>query len=113
LRPKIFIIENVRGLLSHNKGATLKYIIQLLQKDNLYTIEYEVINMVDYGVPQKRIRLFIIGTLKSLNLKVFPIFGFEKKQILKDVLTKVPLSKGAKYPLVKTELFKKIPQGGC
>lgn len=114
IRPKIFVIENVKGLLSHDKGKTFQYIINLLSKNKIYNIEFELINMVDYGIPQKRVRLFIIGSLKSENLpKFFPIPKYYKKQVLSDALTNVPISKGAHYPPLKKKLFKKIPPGGC
>jgi len=100
-------------LLFHNKGATLQYIIQLLKKDDLYNVESQLVNMVDFGVPQKRIRLFIIGTLKVLNMTIFPISGSTEKQVLRDVLREVPSSEGIKYCSKKIQLFKKIPEGGC
>lgn len=74
LKPKIFVLENVKGLLSHNQGKTLEYIVNLFSKENLYHIEFDLINMEDYGIPQKRQRLFILGSLKSINLtNLFPI----------------------------------------
>ena len=111
--PKVFIIENVKGLLSHNKGITLDYILSLLSKDNIYDIETKLISMVDYGVPQKRIRFFIIGSLKSLKLSFFPLPSLYEKQTLEDVLINTPNSKGMEYSLKKKELFKNIPEGGC
>lgn len=113
LLPKVFIIENVRGLFTHNKGKTFQYILNLLCKDNLYNIEYDIINMADYGVPQNRVRLFIVGKLNYLTFKVFPLAKVNKKQTLRSVLFNVPESKGFKYPLYKIKLFKQIPQGGC
>ena len=113
VQPKIFIIENVRGLLNHDKGKTFQYILNLLSKNKTYKIEYELINMAEYGVPQKRFRLFIIGTLTSLKLKnFFPLLKKYKTQVLKDVLTNVPFSEGAKYS-EKKKLFKMIPPGKC
>jgi DNA (cytosine-5)-methyltransferase 1 len=113
LKPKIFMIENVKGLLSNNKGETLLEIIELLNRENLYNIEYKVLNSFEYSVPQKRERVFIIGTLKDKNI----IFKFPEKNhrriVLKDVLLNVPYSEGAKYNDTKIELFKLIPQGGC
>lgn len=113
LRPKVFIIENVPGLLSHNKGLTYKYIIQLLKKNNLYHIESKLLNMADFGVPQKRRRVYIIGTLKLLNITIFPLPEVNERLVLSDVLEKTPVSEGVKYSLTKLELFKKIPEGGC
>ena len=114
IRPKLFLIENVKGLSNHNKGKTLEYIISLLSKDQIYNIEFELINMADYGVPQKRVRLFIIGSLKSVNFpNFFPLPKYYKNQVLRDVLIDVPVSEGAQYSSLKQKLFKKIPQGGC
>ena len=114
IRPKVFVIENVKGLFSHDKGKTLQHIINLLSKDQIYNIEFELINMADYGIPQKRVRLFLIGSLKSANLpKFFPLPKYYEKQVLSDVLMDVPVSEGAQYTLLKKKLFKKIPQGGC
>ena len=72
--------------MSHNKGQTFQYIINLLSKNKIYTIEFELINMVDYGIPQKRVQLCIIGSLKSENLpKFFPIPIYYKKQVIRDL----------------------------
>jgi len=113
VKPKIFMIENVKGLLTHNNGNTIKEIITLLDKDKLYNVEYKLLNAVDYNVPQKRERVFIIGTLKDKNLKfVFPDAN-KKIIVLKDILKNVPVSIGEKYNEEKKKLFKLIPQGGC
>lgn len=113
LQPKTFMIENVRGLLTHNKGETIREIIKILNKEELYTIEYKLLNSFDYGVPQKRERVFIIGILKTEHLT----FSFPEKDpnpiLLKNVLYDVPESQGAKYSDEKKRLFALIPQGGC
>ena len=90
IRPKVFVIENVKGLFSQDKSNTIQHIINLLSKDQIYNIEFELINMADYGIPQKRVRLFIIGSLKSANLP-----KYYEKQVLSDVLMDVPVSEGA------------------
>lgn len=113
LRPRVFIIENVRGLCTHGKGKTFEHILSLLSRDNIYKVEHMCINMVDYGIPQKRIRLFIVGSLFDLNINLFPLPKIYKKQTLGDVLVDVPDSEGAKYSLFKRSMFKLIPQGGC
>ena len=59
-KPKIIILENVRALISHDKGNTLNKIINDIKKEN-YHIVYDVLNCSDYGVPQMRKRLFIIA----------------------------------------------------
>jgi len=113
INPKIFLIENVKGLMTHNNGETIKEIINILSINNKYKIEYKLLNAVEYGVPQKRERIIIIGTLQELNIN----FKFPEKENniikLKDVLINVPQSECAKYNDEKKELFKCIPQGGC
>lgn len=59
-RPKAFILENVKQLVGHDKGKTLKVIVKSL-KDLGYHIQYSVLNALDYGLPQKRERIVIVG----------------------------------------------------
>jgi DNA (cytosine-5)-methyltransferase 1 len=113
IHPKIFMIENVKGLITHNKGQTLKLILKELDKNDLYIIKYKCLNAFNYGVPQKRERIFIVGILKTINYDFkFPI-ELPTFKVLKDVLNDVPESNGAKYTIEKINLFKLIPQGGC
>jgi DNA (cytosine-5)-methyltransferase 1 len=113
IKPKIFMIENVKGLLTHDDGKTIKKIIDSFNKNNLYNISYKCLDSSKYGVPQKRERVFIVGVLKSVNRTFeFPEESATKK-LLKDVLYNVPESSGAKYNEEKIKLFKMIPQGGC
>ena len=113
IKPKIFMIENVKGLLTHDDGKTIKKIIETLNKNKLYNINYKCLDASKYDVPQKRERVFIIGVLKSITRPFeFPNESSTKK-VLKDVLYNVPLSNGAKYNEEKIKLFKMIPQGGC
>ena len=59
-KPKAFILENVKQLVGHDKGKTLKVIIKSL-KDLGYHVQYSVLNALDYGLPQKRERVVIVG----------------------------------------------------
>ncbi len=61
LKPKTFLFENVKGLLSMQKGELLKTIISLFESLG-YKVKYNVLNSADYGVPQIRERVIIIGT---------------------------------------------------
>lgn len=70
-KPKIFIFENVRGILNHNKGNTWKVIKQTFEKDCGYKIYYQILNGKNYGVPQSRDRLFCIGFREDTDFK-FP-----------------------------------------
>lgn len=59
-RPKAFILENVKQLVGHDKGTTLKVILKALRELG-YHVQYSVLNALDYGLPQKRERLVIVG----------------------------------------------------
>lgn len=59
-RPKSFILENVKQLVGHDKGKTLKVILKSLQSLG-YHVQYSVLNALDYGLPQKRERIIIVG----------------------------------------------------
>lgn len=72
-KPPLCLFENVKGLLSHNKGQTFETIIKTLD-DLGYDCEWQVLNSKDFGVPQNRERVFIIGHLRGRGgRKVFPI----------------------------------------
>ena len=75
LRPKYLFLENVRGLLNHDGGATFETIIRTL--DGLgYDVEWQVLNSKNFGVPQNRERVFIIGHFRGQRTRnVFPISG--------------------------------------
>jgi len=61
-QPRFFILENVKGLISHNKGQTFRTIVRAL--DGLgYDLQWKVLNSKNYGVPQSRERVFIVGNL--------------------------------------------------
>lgn len=67
VRPKCFILENVRGLVSHDKGATIKRIMSTFE-DIGYSVIYNVITSLDHGVPQMRQRVYFIGFDKQSGL---------------------------------------------
>ena len=113
LNPNVFIIENVQGLVSHNKGNTLKMVINEIDKIGKYIINYKVLNANDYSVPQNRKRLIIVGVKNSIN-KIFKFPEPHKyKPVLKDVLENCPVSGGAVYKKDKYDIMKLVPQGGC
>lgn len=70
-QPKVFIFENVKGMLSHDKGRTWKTIKDTFEKDCGYDVYYQVLNAKDYGIPQSRDRLYCIGFRKETKFK-FP-----------------------------------------
>lgn len=71
-QPKAFFLENVKGLTNHDKGRTLKTILNVLREDLGYFVpEPEIINAKDFGVPQNRERIFIVGFHKNTMVTEF------------------------------------------
>lgn len=72
-RPRYCLLENVKGLLSHDRGRTFQIILQTLNELG-YDLQWQVLNSKNYGVPQNRERVFIIGHLRGTSRpEVFPI----------------------------------------
>lgn len=86
-KPKAFLLENVKGLVFHDKGKTLKVILNTL-KELDYDVHYEVLNSKDFGVPQNRERIFFVGfrTKEAIPFE-FPK-GFPLTIRLKDIMEK-------------------------
>jgi DNA (cytosine-5)-methyltransferase 1 len=74
-KPRLLFLENVEGLLNHDNGRTFETIIRTLDELG-YDAEWQVLNSKDFGVPQNRERVFIIGHLRGFSFReVFPIRG--------------------------------------
>ena len=72
-QPRLLLLENVKGLLSHDQGKTFATILSTLDELG-YDAEWQVLNSKDYGVPQNRERVFIVGHLRGQGGgKVFPV----------------------------------------
>ena len=82
-RPKAFVLENVKMLAGHDKGRTLRVILQTLRELGYYT-DYRVLNALDFGLPQKRERVFIVGFSEPMPF-LWPRGGL-KRQPLADIL---------------------------
>lgn len=79
IKPRILFLENVKGLLSHDKGRTFGIILNTLDELG-YDCEWQVLNSKNFGVPQNRERVFIIGHLRGTSgREVFPITGNDTK----------------------------------
>lgn len=79
LKPKYLFLENVKGILNHDKGDTFEVILSALDELG-YDVEWQVLNSKDFGVPQNRERVFIIGHLRGQRTRnVFPIIGENAK----------------------------------
>lgn len=112
LKPKMFLAENVKGLVNHDKGKTLSTMINVFEEIG-YKVQYKVLNAWDYGVAEKRERIVIIGIRNDLDVDFSYPEPHEYKPVLRDVLKNVPKSEGAKYPQSKKEVFDLVPPGGC
>ncbi|WP_341433835.1 DNA (cytosine-5-)-methyltransferase, partial [Mesomycoplasma ovipneumoniae] len=79
-KVKYFILENVKGLINHDKGNTFKIIKEALENIG-YNIYYKVLNSLDFGVPQIRERIYIVGFKKGYDngMFEFPINNLSNK----------------------------------
>lgn len=120
-QPKIFLGENVRGLLVHDKGRTLETIKKVIFELGYTLIEPRVLKAIFHKVPQKRERLFLIGIRN--DLLEYAQFKwpspYKRVMVMSDALKSgdlypidVPLSPGQLYPKRKKEIFDLVPTGG-
>lgn len=119
--PKIFMAENVRGLLTHDNGNTLNNIRSVIEELGYTLLEPHVMKAIFYRVPQKRERLILIGIRNDIvnSAKFNWPRPYQKIYTLKDALkagdlynSDTPESNGQKYPAKKVEVMKLVPQGG-
>lgn len=92
-QPKYFILENVKGLVTHNKGQTYKTILKLLS-DSGYHVFSKVLTTLDYGVPQMRQRIYFVGIRNDIyedGLFEWPLVS-EKKNVSEFFLDDIPIS---------------------
>ena len=86
-RPKMLFLENVKGLLNHDRGRTFAAILVALD-DIGYDVEWQVCNSKDFGVPQNRERVFIIGHLRGGRTRqIFPVFGETGETVRENIST--------------------------
>lgn len=89
-QPKIFVFENVPGLQSAGKGKYLKD-MRLLMKKAGYDTDYKILNAADYGVPQNRKRVILVGWNKKSKMKKYPNFSkTEREYTVKDFFADLP-----------------------
>ena len=112
-KPKAFILENVKNLATHDKGRTLTIMLDTLH-DLGYTVNYQVLNAKDFGVPQNRERIIIVGNLEGIH------FDFNKIQKQKSKPMKYFLDqKGdfeylnpTEYTILEDKYIKEQPNSG-
>ncbi|WP_338635514.1 DNA (cytosine-5-)-methyltransferase [Spirobacillus cienkowskii] len=121
IKPKVFLGENVRGLLEHDEGRTLASMKSIIHELGYTLIEPHVLKAIFYQVPQKRERLFLVGIRNDLfkYSKFSWPAPYKKIFTLKDALkagelfdSDVPNSEGQVYVKRKKEIMSLVPQGG-
>ncbi len=121
IKPKVFLCENVKGLMSHDEGRTISIIKNTIKELGYTLVEPRVLKAVKFKVPQKRERLMLIGIRNDIAKNV----TFQWPSPYYDVLTlrdafykgvlyneDVPASIGQKYPEKKARILKLVPMGG-
>lgn len=116
--PRVFVGENVKGLLKHDNGRTLATMLETLQsiRDSRtgvgYRIAYRVIRSQYHGVPQKRERLILIGIREDVGSLIY--FPKEQESIVSlwDAIGDRPQSEGQLYPEKKRKVLELVPEGG-
>lgn len=121
IQPKVFLGENVKGLLSHDNGRTLQTIKNAIAELGYTLIEPRVLKAIMYQVPQKRERLILVAIRNDIANKVSFQWPSPYSRVLtlrdafyKSVIydTSVPSSPGVKYPPKKQKVLDLVPQGG-
>ena len=121
IKPKVFMCENVKGLLKHDGGRTMMTIKRVIAELGYTLIEPRVLRAIQYNVPQKRERLILI----AIRNDIAPLVQFKwpdvchKVRTLRDAFykgdlfdTDVPKSEGQKYPESKRKVMQLVHEGG-
>ncbi len=121
VRPKVFMAENVKGLLEHDNGRTIDTIKSVIAELGYTLIEPRVLRSILYNVPQKRERLILI----AIRNDIAPFVSFKWPSVCGELRTlrdaffygdlydcDVPESEGQKYPPAKERVMKLVPEGG-
>ncbi|MCM1489350.1 MAG: DNA (cytosine-5-)-methyltransferase [Muribaculum sp.] len=121
IKPKVFMAENVKGLLEHDKGRTIDTIKNVIKELGYTLVQPKVLRAILYNVPQKRERLILVAIRNDLA----PFVEFEWPSVcgsirtLRDAFfkgdlysTDVPESEGQIYPESKKKVMDLVPEGG-
>ena len=121
IQPKVFMGENVKGLISHENGRTFETIKNTIAELGYTLVKPRVLRAIMYQVPQKRERLILIAIRNDIaqNVEFHWPTPYHKVLTLRDALYKsviydndVPISEGAQYPEKKKRVLAMVPQGG-
>lgn len=120
VNPKVFVMENVSRMATHNNGKTIKEIINEFEKLD-YEVNYKILQTADYSIPQKRQRIFIIGT-KQTDKFIFPEKQLEVvsiKEAIKDLpklksgeTSNIPNHNAMNHSVQMLHKMSYIPDGG-
>ncbi|MDE5880733.1 MAG: DNA (cytosine-5-)-methyltransferase [Muribaculaceae bacterium] len=121
IQPKVFMAENVKGLLEHDNGRTIETIKSVIAELGYTLIEPQVLRAILYNVPQKRERLILV----AIRNDIAPLVDFKWPSVCGNIRTlrdaffygdlydcDVPKSEGQKYPVAKERVMKLVPEGG-
>lgn len=112
-KPKAFILENVKNLATHDKGRTLTVIIDTL--NNLgYSVSYKVLNAKDFGVPQNRERIIIVGSKDGIHFDFNKVVGTPSKPMKEflDIKGNFDVLKPSQYTILDQKYIKKQKGSG-
>lgn len=121
IQPKVFMGENVKGLLSHDNGQTLEIIRNAISELGYTLVEPRVLKAVMYQVPQKRERLILIAIRNDIapHVEFHWPSPYKRVMTLRDAFftgelypTDVPISEGQTYPEKKKRVLAMVPEGG-
>lgn len=112
VQPKIFVAENVRGLVSHDNGRTIQTIISVLEALGYHT-QQKILNAAYYGVGQKRERIVIVGIRNDLDITFEYPEPDKRMTTLREALKDCPPSQGEEYSTKKKKVLELVPPGGC
>lgn len=114
VKPKLFLFENVRGLLSHDRGRTFKTIEHEFESLG-YSVQHHILNACYFGVGQKRERLIVIGIRDDLKEKIIFKYPEPDKEwtTLRQALSFCPESEGQAFSEAKRKVMELVPPGGC
>lgn len=107
-KPKIFILENVKTLVTLNNGSYFKDILNQLEENNIYNVNWKILNTKDYGIPQSRERLYFVGIRKDIMDKDYQ---FPEKVSMKPLIDFIDKSDKTTMKIKDNniELFNNIP----
>lgn len=121
IQPKVFMAENVKGLLEHDNGRTIDTIKFVISELGYTLVEPRILRAILYNVPQKRERLILI----AIRNDIAPYVSFHWPSVCGEIRTlrdtffagslydcDVPASEGQKYPQSKEKVMKLVPEGG-